>query len=181
MKAVRHIPFSAITGLAFLAFFASCGGDDKKPVRRVYSTEEIKEASTQMGEWDSKRQKDEIDMYIRNHGWEMQQTGTGMYYMFIKKGEGDSARLRDEVLVDYKIFLLDGTLCYSSEKDGAKWVLIGQDNVESGLHGALKMMHVGDRMRLILPSHLAHGLTGDDDKIPPRSSVLYEIEILKKK
>jgi FKBP-type peptidyl-prolyl cis-trans isomerase len=39
-------------------------------------------------------------------------------------------------------------------------------------------MHVGDKMRFILPSHLAHGLTGDQSKIPPLSSVVYEIELL---
>ena len=39
-------------------------------------------------------------------------------------------------------------------------------------------MHVGDKMRFILPSHLAHGLTGDQTKIPPFSSVMYEIELL---
>jgi FKBP-type peptidyl-prolyl cis-trans isomerase FkpA len=31
---------------------------------------------------------------------------------------------------------------------------------------------------MILPSHLAHGLLGDDNKIPPKASVIYELELL---
>jgi FKBP-type peptidyl-prolyl cis-trans isomerase len=50
--------------------------------------------------------------------------------------------------------------------------------VESGLHEGVQMMHVGDKMRFILPSFRAHGLTGDNSKIPPLTSVVYEIELL---
>jgi FKBP-type peptidyl-prolyl cis-trans isomerase len=56
--------------------------------------------------------------------------------------------------------------------------MIGKDNIESGLHEALQLMRIGDKMRFILPSHLAHGLIGDQTKIPPRASVIYEIELL---
>jgi FKBP-type peptidyl-prolyl cis-trans isomerase FkpA len=37
---------------------------------------------------------------------------------------------------------------------------------------------VGDKAILILPSHLAHGLVGDENKIPPKASVIYELELL---
>jgi FKBP-type peptidyl-prolyl cis-trans isomerase len=39
-------------------------------------------------------------------------------------------------------------------------------------------MHVGDKARLILPPHLAHGLLGDENRIPARSIIVYEIELL---
>jgi FKBP-type peptidyl-prolyl cis-trans isomerase len=39
-------------------------------------------------------------------------------------------------------------------------------------------MRKGDIAKIILPSYLAHGLTGDSDKIPPMSTVLYNIELV---
>jgi FKBP-type peptidyl-prolyl cis-trans isomerase len=39
-------------------------------------------------------------------------------------------------------------------------------------------MHVGDKAKFILPSHLAHGIMGDNDKIPPLTPVVYNIELL---
>jgi FKBP-type peptidyl-prolyl cis-trans isomerase len=52
------------------------------------------------------------------------------------------------------------------------------DNVENGLHEAIQYLRVGDKAKIILPSYLAHGLTGDSDKIPPMASVLYDIELV---
>ena len=105
-------------------------------------------------------------------------TPSGLRYMLMKAGKGPLAKTGQNAKVAYKIFLLDGTLCYSAEKDSAKEFLIGRDYVESGIHEGIQLMHVGDKMRFVLPSHLAHGLTGDQTKIPPLSSVIYEVELL---
>lgn len=137
----------------------------------------MNDLSVQMNTWDADRQQDEIDQYIAHHKWNMKQTESGVYYMTMKAGAGDSARTGQTAMVVYDIYLLDGTKCYSS--DGTpKAVVIGEDYIESGLHEGILHMHVGEQMRFILPSHLAHGLTGDQDKIPPRSSVVYEVKLL---
>ena len=46
------------------------------------------------------------------------------------------------------------------------------------MHEGVKYMHVGDKAVIILPSHLAYGLVGDEHKIPPHASLLYELELL---
>jgi FKBP-type peptidyl-prolyl cis-trans isomerase len=97
--------------------------------------------------------------------------------MLMEEGKGDSAKVGQTAEVTYDIYLLDGKLCYTS-KDTVKSVKIGEDYVESGLHEGLQLMRVGDKMRFILPSHLANGLTGDQDKIGPRQSVMYEVKLV---
>ena len=67
---------------------------------------------------------------------------------------------------------------YSSKEDGPRSFMIGQDNVETGLHEAVTYLKLGDKAHVILPSHLAHGLTGDNNKIPPRSTVIYNLELI---
>jgi len=47
--------------------------------------------------------------------------------------------------------------------------------VESGLHEVMKYLREGDRAVVIIPSHLAFGLLGDLDKVPPFSTVVYDI------
>ena len=74
--------------------------------------------------------------------------------------------------------MLDGKLCYSSDKNGPKTFKVDFDNVETGIHQGIKLMREGEKAIFILPSHLAHGLTGDNDKIPPKASVYYEVEVL---
>ena len=40
-------------------------------------------------------------------------------------------------------------------------------------------MHEGDKARFIMPPHLAHGLLGDNHKIPARAIIIYEVELIK--
>jgi FKBP-type peptidyl-prolyl cis-trans isomerase len=82
-----------------------------------------------------------------------------------------------KVTITYKVRLLDGTLCYSSDKEGPKTFIAGHGSVEAGLEQGILMMRQGDKARLILPPFLAWGVPGDRNKIPPRSVIVYELEV----
>ena len=120
----------------------------------------------------------DIDNWLKRHQIEAQHTGTGLRFAILKKGNGNQAKLGQLATINYKLSLLDGTLCYDSKKSGPETFLIGQDHVESGLHEGIQKMHVGDKCLLIMPPHLAHGLLGDDKKIPPLSCIIYEVDLL---
>jgi FKBP-type peptidyl-prolyl cis-trans isomerase FkpA len=124
------------------------------------------------------RENDEIDQYIIRRKWEMIKTGTGLRYSILEHGQGQIAKPEQRAKVNYRISLFDGTECYSSKISGPKEFTIERDDIESGLHEGIQYMHVGDKALFILPSYLAHGLIGDENKIPPKSSVIYEIELL---
>jgi FKBP-type peptidyl-prolyl cis-trans isomerase len=157
-------------------FWSACGSDEPqaKPEKH-YTKEQLMDAN----KVDTRRESDEIEACIKHHGWEMEGSGTGLRYMFISRSvKGDSARSGQLAKVAYKVFLLNGTECYSSDKDGLKEFRIGQDHVESGIHEMVQMMKTGDKVRFVLASARAHGLLGDGDKIPPRAPVLYEMELI---
>ena len=80
--------------------------------------------------------------------------------------------------VEYCVTLLNGDTAYTSRESGPQDFLINMDNLESGLHEGIQYMKVGDRAKLILPSYLAHGLIGDSKKIPPRTSIVYDIKLV---
>jgi FKBP-type peptidyl-prolyl cis-trans isomerase len=119
-----------------------------------------------------------IENYILRKGLHTQQTGTGLRYVIQKKGNGELAKPEDMAEVKYKVSLLNGTLCYQTEGDETITFRVDRDQVESGLHEGIKLLNPGSKALFILPSHLAHGLTGDQDKIPPSSTVIYEIELI---
>lgn len=157
----------------------ACGNSHKKNIQTPNPNS--KEFQTQLIEANKmyvRKESDEIDQYVRHRGWKMSTTGTGLRYMITQKGTGEPAVLDKFARVNYKVSLMDGTVCYSSDSTGARDFLVGKDNVESGLHEAIQLMHVGDKAKFILPSHLAHGLIGDENKIPPKASVIYDIELL---
>src|SRR5438270_12615119 len=71
-------------------------------------------------------EQDEINAYIKSHGYNMQSTGSGLRYLLIKKNEkGKKIDTKNEIKINYKVWLLDGTLCYSSDKNGPKIFVVG--------------------------------------------------------
>ena len=171
---------SSIIFLLFSSvFFFSCG--EGKPVKKELTQKEylqMKEDMIRANKILQEKESDEIDAYANNKGWKMTMTGTGLRYQILQNGKGDTAKSGQFAKVLYKIFLTDGTQCYSSDKDGPREFKIEEDNVESGLHEGIQLLQPGAKARFILPSHLAHGLTGDNDKIPPMSPVVYEVELI---
>jgi FKBP-type peptidyl-prolyl cis-trans isomerase len=126
-----------------------------------------------------KQETDEINQYIKLHNYAMQTTGTGIHYMIYEHGNGELAKTGQYVQIAYSISLLDGTLCYDSQHDKPREFCVGKDDVESGVHQAVQLMHLGDKGLFIIPSYLAQGIAGDRDKIPPGAVVVYDITLLK--
>ncbi len=126
-----------------------------------------------------KKDQETIEYYIKRHKWNMQVTGSGLYYEIYQKGSSKKAKIGKQATIKYKISLLNGTVCYDSDSLGTKTFLISQGGVETGLEEGILLMNEGASARFIMPPHLAHGLVGDDHKIPPRSTIIYDVELIK--
>ncbi len=122
-------------------------------------------------------EKESIDNYIRRHKLNMKSTGTGLRYMIIKHGKGPKAKKGDIVVLDYTVQSITGDTIYSSRNSGPKIFKIGHGGVESGLEEGILLLKKGDQAKFILPSHLAFGLHGDDNKIPPQSPIIYNVKL----
>jgi len=120
----------------------------------------------------------EIDGYVRRHRWKMKTTGTGLRYEVYKQGTGQTVKKGDHVVLNYKTFLINGNLIYTSDVLGKKVFEVGHGGVERGLEEAILFLHKGDKAHVILPSHLAFGLNGDGDRIPKRAIVIYDVELI---
>lgn len=116
--------------------------------------------------------------FVNRYGWQMKETGTGLRYQIHRPGSGIKAREGLIAVLDYRVRLITGDVVYSSAETGYKEFMIGRGGVEAGLEEAVLLMRVGDSGRFILPSHLAHGLLGDLDRIPAKATLIYEITLI---
>ena len=158
-----------------MACFACNGGKTKKQDNSgTYKSEELMRVNRYLVGKDA----DVIKGYLKRRNWTMVNSPTGLWYMIYQKGDGPVAESGKMATIKYNVWLLDGTLCYSSDNLGLKKFRIGKGGVEKGLEEGILLMHVGDKARFIMPPHLAQGLVGDEDKIPPRSIILYEVELV---
>jgi FKBP-type peptidyl-prolyl cis-trans isomerase FkpA len=124
------------------------------------------------------KESDDMDFYAQNHQLKFISTKYGIRYCIYKPSDkGDSIRAGQSVVMDYKISLLDGTLCYTSEKEGKKVFMVEQAELESGIHRGVQFLKRGDKAILLIPSTLAHGLLGDMKKIPPQMPIVYDVHV----
>src|SRR5690606_24061394 len=138
------------------------------------------EKSTTMNRQFSIEEEVDINVFLsRKQEWKMIKTGSGLRYYIYEEGIGTPPLADDYVDIEYTIELLDGTTCYSTPKDEVEELKVDKSQVESGIQEALKLLNEGSRAKLIIPSHLAHGLVGDMEKIPPLSTLLVDIHIVK--
>lgn len=119
-----------------------------------------------------------IEKFIERRNWDMEITGTGLYYMIYQSGKGQKAVNGKYAEFEYEISLLDGTLLYSSEIEGNRVMLLGHNNQESGLDEGLKLMREGDKARFILHPFIAFGVPGDGDRIPVQAILLYDVKLV---
>jgi len=168
--------------IAFILLLSLVTASCKERNQRAMTEQDFTHAQKVLIEENRKQHADEmkaIHVFIEKQQWPMTETATGLHYWIYAPGSGALAKKDDHVLIGYKISLLDGTLCYEATDAEPKGLCIGHDNVESGLHEALQLMHEGDRAKFVFPSHLAFGFTGDSGKIPQNASVIYDIHLLR--
>jgi FKBP-type peptidyl-prolyl cis-trans isomerase FkpA len=153
----------------------SCSGDMKKqqPIDMNQMQEDLLKANKNAVALES----EQIDKYIEEKKLDVITTKTGLRYNLYQDIDGDLIVKNQKAVVKYAVTLLDGTECYST-KDEVEEFTVGKDYVESGLHEGITFMGVGDKAIIIIPSHLAHGLAGDMKKIPFRSTIIYDIELV---
>lgn len=155
---------------------ASCKNKEEKELPVDWNTEK----STEMNKQFSAEEELEINLFLsRKPEWKMTKTGSGLQYFIYENGEGETALPDDYVDIEYSISLLDGTECYATLPDEVEEIKVDKAQVESGIQEAIKLMRQGDKARLIVPSHLAHGIVGDMSKIPPLSTLVVDISLVR--
>ena len=104
-------------------------------------------------------------------------TESGMAYIVLKDGDGPTPKPTDRVKVHYTGWLLDGTK-FDSSVDRGTPSTFGLNQVIKGWTEGVGLMKVGSKHKLVIPSNLAYGDRGRPPKIPPKSTLVFDIELL---
>ena len=165
--------------LFIIAALTACREPEKENKQEFkINKEAIKKQFVEANKLLAKKESDDMDAYARQHKMNFVNTDLGLrYYVYQPSEKGDSIRDNTTITMDFTVSLLDGTECYSSVEKGPKTFIVGKEDLESGIHKGVKFLKKGDKAIILIPSHLAHGLLGDMDKIPPQMPIIYNIQI----
>lgn len=105
-------------------------------------------------------------------------TASGLQYMVEKEGTGAQPAATDEVTVHYTGKLLDGTVFDSSVSRGEP-ATFPLNRVIPGWTEGVQLMKEGGKYTFFIPSDLAYGPQGVPNAIPPHSTLIFDVELIK--
>lgn len=108
------------------------------------------------------------------------ETESGLQYIVEKEGTGATPTATSEVTVHYTGKLIDGTVFDSSVSRGEP-ATFPLNRVIPGWTEGLQLMKEGGKTTFYIPSDLAYGPNGIPNAIPPHSTLIFEVELLKVK
>ncbi len=106
------------------------------------------------------------------------QTKSGLQYEVLAEGNGKSPKATDKVRCHYEGRLLDGTVFDSSYKRGEP-ADFGLNQVIPGWTEGVQLMKEGAKYRFHIPYLLAYGERGAGAQIPPYSTLVFDVELIK--
>jgi len=127
-------------------------------------------------------QSDRVNLVVRRleneSGTKAVTTESGLRYIDFQVGRGAFPLVEEAVEINYRGTLTDGREFDSSVKqaDGPMTTNVG--TAIKGLSEGLQSMREGGKRTLIIPPELAFGASGVPGKVPPNSTLIFEIELL---
>ena len=109
---------------------------------------------------------------------EVTQTKSGLQYEVLSGGSGRSPKATDTVRCHYEGRLLDGSVFDSSYQRGEP-ADFGLNQVIAGWTEGVQLMKEGAKYRFFIPYLLAYGERGAGSSIPPYSTLVFDVELIK--
>lgn len=116
--------------------------------------------------------------YCAEHYPDALPIASGLIYIDVKEGKGNTPEKGQKVKVHYTGTFLDGKVFDSSVERGEPIEFaLGEGQVIKGWDEGIGMMRKGGKAVLIIPSNLAYGPAGRSG-IPPASTLVFEVELI---
>ncbi|MBS1650900.1 MAG: peptidylprolyl isomerase [Bacteroidetes bacterium] len=104
-------------------------------------------------------------------------TASGLKYIVLKEGDGAVPTATATVKVHYTGTFLDGKVFDSSVQRGQP-LEFPLNQVITGWTEGLQLMKVGGKSKFYIPYNLGYGERGNPGGIPPKSDLIFEVELL---
>ncbi len=108
-------------------------------------------------------------------------TASGLKYRDVVVGKGPQPKDGDKVVVNYTGRFTSGKVFDTSVGKKPFEFTLGRGQVIKGWDEGVASMHVGGKRKLVIHPDLAYGEQGYPGVIPPKSTLTFDVELLKVK
>jgi FKBP-type peptidyl-prolyl cis-trans isomerase len=153
--------------------------DDKGPIDALAYRPKIQQLGASRAAVVAEGEKKDAQVFLDAQAKEKgaEKTASGLVYIPIKAGTGETPKATDTVKVHYQGTLRDGTVFDSSIERGQPATFPLNRVIPCWTEGVQKMK-VGGKAKLVCPSAIAYGDRGAPPKIKPGAALVFEVELL---
>lgn len=149
-------------------------------INKILSYKEFENERSQLRVNEEGEEMTLLKDYLQKSNITINPSPTGLYYIETLKGNGRKPRPGNPVVVNYVGKFIDGQIFDSSyDRTEPFQFIFGTGQVISGLDEGISNMTEGGRAMLIIPSIIAYGDKGKGEKIPPFSTLIFEVELIR--
>ncbi len=127
-------------------------------------------------------EEDQIKKYMLENELPFEEGNEGIYYISLQPGNGKKPKKGKNITIHYEGRFLNGKFIESTKKRSQPldFIFGSEMIVIKGIEIAVEKMTEGEKALVIIPSDLAFGAGGAGKGIiPPYTSLIYELELLK--
>ncbi len=154
------------------------GGEPKIPIEEAQKL--INDYLTDLQKKAEAAARAEGEKFLAENGLKegVKTTASGLQYIVEKEGTGAQPTAEDEVTVHYTGKLLSGQVFDSSVNRGEP-ATFPLNRVIPGWTEGVQLMKEGAKYTFFIPSDLAYGPQGIPNAIPPHSTLIFDVELIK--
>jgi FKBP-type peptidyl-prolyl cis-trans isomerase FklB len=151
---------------------------EREETLMAFEQEMTKKETERLKEVAEKNKKEGAEFLVANKAKDGVKTlPSGLQYKILAEGNGAQPKPTDQITVNYRGTLLDGTEFDNSYKRGSPATLT-LTGVIKAWSEALPLMKTGAKWQLFVPADLAYGEQGAGRVIGPNSTLIFEIELV---
>ncbi|MFN0138191.1 MAG: peptidylprolyl isomerase [Phycisphaerae bacterium] len=155
---------------------AEAAAEQAKKSAQAAADEAKKSAATRAAEQEV-AVKAKIAEIEKETGKKVEKSASGLMWVTMKDGAGESPKPTSTVKVEYTGWLVNGQEFDSSKKSGGPVEFPLTRVIQAWTEG-VGMMKVGEKRKLIVPPDIGYGAAGHPGGIPPNSWLIFEIELI---
>lgn len=124
------------------------------------------------------QEEDALLKFLKKNNIVAQKRPSGLYYVITKPSDGEKPISGRTVKVNYTGKLMDGSVFDSNTGREPLSFVLGRGQVILGWDEGIALLKKGEKATLFIPSRLAYGENSPSPKIPPGSTLIFDVELV---
>jgi len=162
----------------FALLITSCVKPDASPEPQAMTAAETREYQIQLQRERLEHERFAIQSFIDSSDWAFEDYGNGLWISKIVDVGCTQSKDTNDATIIHDVLMSLGGVPYTGHS-AREFPLLRDQDVAWGIQQAILGCCPGDSLAIIIPTHLAHGVAGDMANVPPMSTVLCYLRILK--